>query len=502
MPEDILFKLKKSIKTEWKIGFFATLIIGLLTHLVVLTSYLPNHDGLVNFYSLQLKFELGRFFLGPASALSSFFDLSMINGLLSIIYMGFLVIVLIELLKLKKTLSIITTAGIIVTFPTVTSTFSYMFTADAYFLGYFLTALSVLITERYKWGFVLGALIFFFAVGVYQANLPFALTLIILLIILKLLDTSTWKTIGISLGKQIITLGSGMTLYTLLFYIYRNYGSSISSYQGLDEVGTNEDSFNNVLQRIKEDFLEFFLIGNDSFVPTNAFQYFNLFIILILIGFLISLSSKIPILRLILISIGILLIPIFTYSLYFVSPGVLYHSLMVMGLTAIYLVVVLFYDQNNNHKILSWASSLMLILTIFNFAIIANATYVHMQLRYEKSVHFANRLLTQIESHEEFYPEMRIGIVGRYTLTSYTGATLLPEKLPPLVGATGDRILVYPYHFVSIFTNVLGVQLYQARPNVLEPIMETEDFKNMPVWPNAGSIDVINEVMMIKLSDK
>src|SRR5690606_40428494 len=84
---------------------------------------------------------------------------------------------------LKKTFSIVAVSGLIVTFPTIASTFSYMFTADGYMLASLLTVLALLITTKYTYGFIVGSIVFYIAVGVYQANLPFLLTIVIVFLI-------------------------------------------------------------------------------------------------------------------------------------------------------------------------------------------------------------------------------------------------------------------------------------------------------------------------------
>ena len=49
-PAQALEKLNKKLKTEWKTAFLATFVIGLLIHLPMLLSDIPNHDGLDSMY--------------------------------------------------------------------------------------------------------------------------------------------------------------------------------------------------------------------------------------------------------------------------------------------------------------------------------------------------------------------------------------------------------------------------------------------------------------------
>ena len=102
MPELFLKNVWANVNKEWKIAWISTFVIGLLTHLYVMTNTLPNHDGLVNIYHSQMKFSSGRFFLGPFSGISSYFDLPWINGLLSIIYLALMTVLLVEIFRIQE----------------------------------------------------------------------------------------------------------------------------------------------------------------------------------------------------------------------------------------------------------------------------------------------------------------------------------------------------------------------------------------------------------------
>ncbi|WP_342528356.1 glucosyltransferase domain-containing protein [Chryseomicrobium sp. FSL W7-1435] len=503
VPEDYLNRLKKRITPEWKKGFLATWIIGLLTHLIIFTQYIPNHDGLVNTYADQLNFGLGRFFLGPVSWVGSYFDLSMINGLLSLFYMSLFVVVLIELFSLKKTLSIYLLAGVLVTFPVITSTFAYMFTADAYIFGYFLTGLALLVTVKWRFGFIPGALLFYVAVGIYQANLPFALTLAIVVVIHMLLDEkNTFKLMSFQLARMIATVVGGMGLYAITFFLYQRFSSSIRNYQGLNEIGERSDSIRHLLTESKDDFLEFFIGGFVTDIPVTLFHILNLLVLVLLIGFVAANAMKKSVGRTALIAVAILLLPFFTYSLYFVSPGVVYHVLMIMSIINLYFLVIVFYEHATSQKVLAWLSVGVLALTIANSAIIANISYLHLQLRFEKTTQFANRVMARIESQPEYTRETKIGIVGRYSVRSSVGSGPVSDRLPQLTGIVGESILILPYQFNYFFDTVLGTPVKYASSEELNAIKETQAFEEMPTWPREGAVEMIDGIVIIKFQEQ
>ena len=177
MPEELIGKWLNKIKPQWKTAFYAAAFLGLLTHIFMFTNYMPHHDGIVSIYTPQHGFEMGRFFLTPFSGIGSYFDLPWLNGLLSIFFLALTAAALAELFQLRKNISIILTAGLLATFPIVTATLSYSFTADGYMLASFVTVLALVLTVKYKYGFLPGAMLLYLGVSVYQANFPFFLTM-------------------------------------------------------------------------------------------------------------------------------------------------------------------------------------------------------------------------------------------------------------------------------------------------------------------------------------
>ena len=99
-------------------------------------------------------------------------------------------VLLVEIFQFKKTVTIILTSAVIVTFPTVGATFSYMFTADGYMMGNLLATLAVYMTKKWRYGFIPASLIFYVSVGIYQANLTIFLVIATILFIQWILTLS------------------------------------------------------------------------------------------------------------------------------------------------------------------------------------------------------------------------------------------------------------------------------------------------------------------------
>lgn len=514
MPDQVLTSLKEKIKYEWVLAFLSTVIIGLLAHVYVFLNRLPNHDGIINIYNTQAKVKSGRFFLGPASGMSTFFDLPWVIGVLSIIFLALAAVCTIILFNIRKKISIVLVSGIIVVFPSVSATFSYMFTADGYMLGIFFAILAVVLTKKFKYGFIVGALLVCVSVGIYQANLSVILTFVTLWIIHEILfsDAST-KAIGMNIVRSGLTVGIGMALYLVIYKVYTGLLSvPITSYQGLDKVGTlTIHDIPHRLVQIKEELQNFFF---DSIFNNQAMNLMTVLNVLIFITIIVSVVTLIikkqlykKIVQMLILALLVMSLPISYYVVYFISPVAFYHMLMVFSLSSVYIFLVLLYDAVDDmrplfiERISSWATVLLMFLTIFNFGLIANISYFNMELRNEKTINLANRILDRIEQLDEYEDIEKITVFGKVPMYSKLSAETIPSRIPNMIGSTGEVFISQRHHYNALLDSYFGYSLDVATQEEMERIQQSKEYKEMDTWPAKGSIKVFDNIVVVKFQD-
>ena len=122
-PAESFQKLKRKIKPEWKTAFLGALVIGLLIHMPVMLSDIPNHDGLDSMYFDQNMITSGRWFLTIACGFSSYYTLPWVIGLLGLLFLAAAAAALTELLELKGTVPILLVSGLLVSYQKVSFRF-------------------------------------------------------------------------------------------------------------------------------------------------------------------------------------------------------------------------------------------------------------------------------------------------------------------------------------------------------------------------------------------
>ena len=261
LPEKVLKKLNDRILPQWKVCFFASVIVGLIAHLYKITNWLPNWDSLVFRYDSQNMIELGRWFLPVVCSFSSFYDLPFLNGIVAILFHGFGAVCICKILDVKRKITAFLIGAVIVSFPTVTSGRMYNYVADGYSIAFFLSTLAALYMTDKKPKYIIASLLIALSTGIYQAYI----TVTIMLVLLKLIDEIIYNnaTFGNVLKKSALMLLSGilgMVIYSVVLKVLLGvFSVELLDYQGANETATlsNIDLFAS-LYVVKETFVKCF----------------------------------------------------------------------------------------------------------------------------------------------------------------------------------------------------------------------------------------------------
>ena len=514
-PSEYLGSLFRRFTREQKIAFLSTFLIGFFCHLFIFTNSMYNNDDIRNLYVNQDRTDLGRWFLTYTAGISSFFSLPVVNGLLSLLFLGFTAMVLVHIFHIRKNLSIVLISGILVSFPSVACIFSYMFTADAYFISCFLGVLSVYFVTRskHKYDWIIGAACLCFSVGIYQAYLTFILLLLLLFFLLALLQPQNYpdKKLFTMIVQFICMLGSGMFAYYLFLQIMLHIKQlNLSSYQGISQSGSF--GLYDIKERIVlayKDFLHFFKPG--QILSYNNWMFSALIISVILLAvFFLTLYCKNIIykntLRNFLLLLCFIALPLCANTIYLISAEVNYHILMRHSWCLLFIAVIVLFEKTAPHcqvstqKLLEWAAFGATFLVVWNYILLSNIAYFNMNFRYEKTYALCIKIMDRIEQSEDYDNHRRMAFIGNYSKTYKMDA--VSDLLEPMAGMKGARVFDSSSRcYLPFFQNCLGEDIEVVTPEEEDALRATPEFQEMPYFPKEGSIGVINDVTVIKLND-
>lgn len=549
-PELFFSTLKRRVKKEWIICFCSAVGFGIAAHIYKFLNFLPNWDSLLNLYSSQNKSELGRCFLSVGCLLGSYYDLPWINGVLSLLYLALSAVCIIILFDVKKTLPLIFIGGMVTTFPTVTSTMSYLYLADGFFLSMLCMCVAVVLisktsaagcspsahsdvlpTAKRQTGardntstsnlkrslraILPAALLCAFSLGLYQAYLTFYLTLVVIFLLWRLLfSKDSIKELFRLALRFAVSIFSGLLLYLLSFQLILTFSTKeLSQYLGISN--TYSLKMLRPLTSAKHAVLDFFHYFFDFSNGVNLFLVLNVVLFLLLAVLFLEafrvqkLWDKENRARLLLSLLCIACVPFTAYALYFTNSALRSHNLMVMGLCMVYLLPALFYesmpvDARRFSCLKRWSIVLLSFLTLYNFILLANISYQKLEIAYEKSFGVAIRLADRIEQLPEAENCDKIAVFGSLPDSEPT-AVYFP---PNMTGVTDGYIL--RKQDASMGENVpqamlrdyCGLSYGDTTQDDKDRIAQTTQYQEMPCWPKAGSVAVFGDTLVIKFSEE
>lgn len=509
-------KIYTKISIEFKIAFVSAIIIGLIAHLYMFTNKLPNYDDM-GLNGFGATFRLGRWFLwvlgSVAYHLDFVYSLPWTNGLISLVLLAISAGIVIDLLRVENKISIMIIAGILVVFPSWTGTFFFMFTAPYYAVAVLLMTLSVYFYYKNKNGYILSIFCIALSLGIYQAYLPFGVTLYVTILILELYkEDNDGIQVFTEAVKSLATLIMGFIIYYVLVKISLIItNQQLASYKGTGQMGMISVS------QIPQIFSQILTNGLGIFANNNLELSYNILLktgyaILYIADFLLiyfsgkhfqkkKQASKVCMLLILMIAFFVAV-----NSIFIMCPAddaiyvLMTYSYTFLVILPICIVDRLLAKETINDRSIVIRMEYVIIgiasMMILNYCHFANAQYLSIQLSFEQAKSFYTTLVTQIKSVEGYSDELPIAVIenGNYI----EDKTLYRNDVMKVFDISGrDTVLAETYSRDFLLAYYCGfAPEYIDGDELPKEITDT-----MSVYPAEGSIMIIDNVIAIKLND-
>ncbi len=515
VTDDIWNKIKQNCKPQWITAFAACFVIGLLTYGFFMANRFLTYDSLWNIHWNQDMITSGRQFLTYACSISSDYDLPWLNGVLAIFYLAVTSVLLVEIFEIRGHIAAALAAGLLVTFPSVTSTFCYSYTVDGYMLAVLLITLAFYLTQRQKRGFLPGAVLVGISLGIYQAYLSYLMILCILTLLLLILKEQNVKALAIRIGKYAVMGAGGYAFYLIsLKLMLAVKGVSLSGYQGVDQL--NSFSFSELPAGLQSAWKSFEQFARYENVLTTTSAMTFAFVALALLGVgmyaYLFLREKTRKRWLMVISAVVLVIaiPFCATVINVISPQTHHHLLMRNAWSLFFIFVVVLmercagYATSREQKVkgaLSLAVMLCSALLILEFGKMANIAGFNMQERYEKNYGLALRIVEQLEETPGYEHGMKVAILGGEPDESIFPSTdITGEDLVGYFGVAGDYSLNSTEKFATFMSHFLNVTITTIEYEEELELAGSPEFQEMEKFPYEGCIRRIGDVWVVKLN--
>lgn len=517
----ILSEKTNTPRETLRLSLVFTFLWGLAAHGYMLLSSSISHDSLNEFLATsavqEWKISLGRIFMPALYFIRGQVSAPWWIGLISITSIGIAVFLAVQIFDIREKWMICLTAGIFTVNLTVTAlTATYIHDMDCDMLALLFSVLAVYCWKNYKRGWLYGSVPLMLTLGLYQSYISMTIVLIVICCILWLLEGKSFRTVLTEGLKGIAMLVCGGVLYLCALKcaaIFAGVALSTNSNNSLTRILTLTPI--KLLQMMIEAWLITVkrLLVLPSLYPSKLsfliqlalFGGSVLTVLVRLCGRAIGWPEKI--LTLVLLAF----LPLGANVSHVLSVGIS-HDLMYYAMWMVYLLALLLtrdlltWENRGKGKLKVYIrgfSAFLVAAVLWGNVQVANSVYMGKRIVEEANHSLFTRIVYRMEQCEDYLPGttpvVLIGHPGEEILTQ------LPEQIrryDMVQESTADPYVIgapLSSYYQSYFQNVLLNPAIIAPDDRKEALAQRQDVQQMPAYPAAGSIAMVEDVLVVKL---
>lgn len=521
-PDGFVREISARIPRPVKSAFFSAVIIGLMTHLYQFTNKLYNYDELINTPNgYGTGAESGRWFLKIigdfTGAQFGNYSLPLVNGMISVLFLAVSAALITGMFRVQSTFLAAAVGGFFISFPAVTSTFLFMYTAPFYAFSVFLSVLAAFLMVRFSGKIVLNivsVVLIACSLGIYQAYFANTTSLLAMNMILLCAfsgEDKKWKDILFTAIRYVIVLAAGMILYFVLHKtLLHVWGLSMTSYQGLDSMG--QTTVKDLLDGLKSCYRDFINLFRGDVMCLNPTKYVKKCYFLIMTALGVStlgllFGQKGCKVKKVFLVLGYLVFPVAVYLIYLMTPNGWVYTLMAYPAVFVTIFMAIWADRYQAAfdtkqiaaKGMQWIAAVTSVIMIGVYIWYGNGCYMSLEYTKYHDMSYFQTMVTQIKSLDGYNDDLALALIGNTIDDNTNNTGSLVSGTFGLGGKLDSNISAYSRNYIII--KYLGFSPRFCGYEEIKELMENEEVKEMPCYPDDGAIRIIDGVVVVKLTD-
>ena len=472
--------------------FFFTAVFFFCAHLYRFSTLGFTHDSLLLDQSQDAasQLALGRFMQPLYWQIRGDIVVPFLIGLLAYAFLALSIVLMASLLRIRSTLSIALACMVLSVNATVSiGNATYISWADVYMLALLLSTLSVYLFCRFRFGFLASPFLLCASLGLYQSYLQTAILLYLMVLVHKVLDKASVRSVfcaGIAMVAQLL---AGLLLYAFVFpRVLAHAGIGIAStYNGLSGVGDYTGV--SLLSLVKEAYVYPFqsALHPQTHLPAlAALLYALLFAVTAIMLAFLARSHALPASSLGMIVLLLAFMPLGANITYVISKGMV-HVLMCYSFFLFFLFPISlaerlqagpFTSARTMRAILTVAFSTLYLCNV----VFANQLYLRRDLEMQSTLSLMSRIIDRIEQTDGYVPgETPVAFIGSLNST-YTAS------------------ISYEAGYSWYLSQILGSPIPMISQQELAQTPIWQDALAVPIFPEDGCCQMIDGILIIHLS--
>ena len=527
-PITVLAEKIRQIEPSVRWTFLVTLLGGMLVHFYSMSHKFFNYFEMGNIFS-QMPFlqedtvALGRWFMPIATNLFTSFSMPVYNTLISLLYLAIASALIVNLLQIRSKVYGALFGLVFVTFPGFTCVLSYGVNCDEIILALLLSILAAYAFFKWKGGIIWGAVLLCFSLGAYQPYMSATIGVVYMMLFIKVFrEKTTLKEFAMLVFRSVLMLAAGFALYYLCLKLTLLItGVTLSDYHGVDSMTSfTPKGLAKGLVYTYGYFLSYF------FTTAYTYTWDRVFCNVIGAGAFVALlvrrlvtkrtkgagtdacANRLLLLLFIFLPLGVNAAPFLMADR--VGAGVdRYMIFSLMFLWALLLSLLdmcksecLAFSSDRQRSLVQWAGLLAVTASVLSGFLICNQAYHKMEAMTETTGSLLNRIAARMEMTPGWSKDMPVYFVNCRALVNQNYEVEIPEY---------DAIKNMPGTFLRSSYSEEAIEKYLevylhfpvcvATEEQKKVVEQTRAFAEMKSYPDESSIQVIDGIMVVKISD-
>lgn len=512
-----MFDFKTKLKSPEYITFLVTFFFGMAVHFFALTNVFHNYDDIASYpVGLGVGISSGRWFLEILNRwfihTGGGYNLTFLNGFLFILCISVASFLLVSVLGVRRRVIAVLIGTSFVVFPTAVSIMLFRFTSHMYGLAVLFAVLSVWMMEKFRFSWLISAILLALSLGLYQAYFPLAVSICVILTIKQLLENS--ENSGVKcLFKGIFYCGVlvlGLLIYLAAQKFFMGvYDSTLSAYRGIDSIFNYDIS--SVPAMIYEALRSFLLMPLRDYceianIASIRKAYLVLELVTLALLIMCTFSKKRNLIDVLVLLAVCAAFPLAVNLMVLLAPEAEMYTMMVYGFVSILwlplvLSDILCIEGKTLGKAAYFTKNCTIVLVLFitlSYSYYANVNYSSQYIASKQTENYMNALVAQIRMAEGFDVDKDWAFIGNIDDPLLENRWELGARYD---GSVTSGYLINAYSRLDWIRLYFGYGVPFASADAIDQVKTTDEYKSMPYWPTEGSIKVIDDLVVIKFSD-
>lgn len=519
-----IWKQEKNITREETISLLAVIFAGIITYYQMPANWLTNPDTVWN----SIYFRLGH---GGEKINGRLFQIVVDKLRMNMITPVFTTVICVMLIAVtalivgrifESSFSVKILTGLVLVFiPCTSSSLTYYYCADSFYLALFCVVFGCYLIKKYPsvLTYIISTGLFTASLYLYQAYICIVFTLALSLFLLAMLDEKQdVKDAFYVFLRFVLTSAAAVFLYIVSFKAVQIIlHMEVRTDRGMGF--TNLFGDEGIVTLIGQAYVNFYeyLWGdrllNNQFGDRNLI---NLFIVVLILVMVLTMAVKNKIWkqpgRAALLFLALLLFPLAVEAITVMSPEVDKYGptgiIMIPTFALFYILPLVMgsrlADQGKG-RFFSPLSCLVIVMFLWNSIVFTNLCINSMKLNLNKTQTAADLMFDKIVEEYGYEKGSRLLVAGSMEdgnfPSLYEWPTQAIKGTSASYGFMWDTYTGNENCWVEFMKQYLGVSFVACGQEEYEELLQDSDYRKMPIFPEDGSVQKFGDTIVVKMSE-